>query len=139
MSQEREVVAQNGWKMLLGTIITLLLMLEAFVLCISLESPLPFIIIGVLLFITASLLSWGLFSLQPNEARVLVLFGNYKGTVRKDGFHWANPFSVHRSPFDPTKQPCKYLISLRSRNFETQTVKVNDQRGNPIEIGAVVV
>jgi regulator of protease activity HflC (stomatin/prohibitin superfamily) len=137
--------------MLSRTIIAWLLALAALVLCVVWESPLLFFI-GVILFIAAGLLSWGLFSLQPNAARVLVLFGDYQGTVRKDGFHWANPFSVHRSSItvvttDPSKpanqtlakQPNRYLISLRSRNFETQTLKVNDQRGNPIEIGAVVV
>src|SRR5690606_14593230 len=91
------------------------------------------------------------FSLQPNEARVLVLFGRYMGTVRKDGFHWANPFSVHRGGMaveaktgkpgeqQMVQKPNKYRVSLRARNFETQTLKVNDLRGNPIEIGAVVV
>lgn len=69
----------------------------------------------------------GLFTLQPNEARVLVLFGSYKGTVRRAGFHWTNPFT--------TKIP----ISLRSRNLNGERLKVNDKRGNPIEIAAVVV
>ena len=151
MSQEKEIVVRDGWSMLTQAIIAWLLSLAALVLCIVWESPLLFFI-GVILFIAAGLLSWGLFSLQPNAARVLVLFGDYKGTVRKDGFHWANPFSVHRSSItvvatDPSKpanqtsakQPNRYLISLRARNFETQTVKVNDQRGNPIEIGAVVI
>ena len=96
----------------------------------------------------AILLSMGLFTLQPNEARVLVLFGDYRGSVKKDGFHWANPFSVLRGSWTTSmeagkakmvRSPSKYRISLRSRNFQTDTVKVNDQRGNPIEIGAVVV
>jgi len=103
----------------------------------------------VLLVPIALLLSKGLFTLQPNEARVLVLFGRYVGTVRKDGFHWANPFAVNRGPWVtvPTagkegqtlKSTHKYRVSLRAKNFETAYVKVNDQRGNPIEIGAVVV
>jgi len=69
----------------------------------------------------------GLFTLQPNEGAVLLLFGSYKGTVRHAGFHWANPF------YQKTK------ISLRTRNFNTDKLKVNDQRGNPTEIAAVVV
>jgi regulator of protease activity HflC (stomatin/prohibitin superfamily) len=73
------------------------------------------------------LVSSGFFTLQPNEARVLVLFGSYKGTVRKSGFHWTNPFT--------TKIP----VSLRSRNLNGERLKVNDKRGNPIEIAAVVV
>jgi len=69
----------------------------------------------------------GFFTLQPNEARVLVLFGSYKGTVRRSGFHWTNPFTS------------KIPVSLRSRNLNGERLKVNDKRGNPIEIAAVVV
>lgn len=151
MTQEKEIVVKDGWGMLVLAIISWLLTLGAFIQCMLNESF--FLgVAGVLLLITAGLLSWGLFSLQPNEARILVLFGDYKGTVRKDGFHWANPFSVHRIAMtvvapDPSKpgtqtlakQPNRYIVSLRARNFETQVLKVNDQRGNPIEISAVVV
>lgn len=73
------------------------------------------------------ILASGFFTLQPNEAAVLLLFGAYKGTVREAGFHWANPFYQ------------KLKISLRVRNFNTDTLKVNDQRGNPTDIAAVVV
>jgi regulator of protease activity HflC (stomatin/prohibitin superfamily) len=69
----------------------------------------------------------GLFIVNPNEAKALVLFGTYKGTVKQDGFWFANPFMV--------KKP----ISLRVRNFETAKLKVNDNHSNPIEIGAIVV
>jgi regulator of protease activity HflC (stomatin/prohibitin superfamily) len=69
----------------------------------------------------------GLFVVNPNEARVLQLFGDYAGTVRDDGLRWANPFYTKRS------------IMLRVRNFESAKLKVNDHDGNPIEIGAVVV
>jgi regulator of protease activity HflC (stomatin/prohibitin superfamily) len=72
-------------------------------------------------------IAFGFFTLQPNEARVLVMFGSYRGTVRQSGFHWANPLLT------------KLLISLRSRNLEGERLKVNDKRGNPIEIAAVVV
>jgi regulator of protease activity HflC (stomatin/prohibitin superfamily) len=90
-------------------------------------------------------LSNGFFTLQPNEARVLILFGKYVGTVKDDGFHWANPFTVLRKGRVATNKgtfefgTTKYHISLRARNFQTDMLKVNDQRGNPIEIGAVVV
>jgi regulator of protease activity HflC (stomatin/prohibitin superfamily) len=69
----------------------------------------------------------GFFTLQPNESAVMLLFGHYKGSVRTAGFHWANPFYQ------------KIKVSLRTRNFNTDTLKVNDQRGNPTEIAAVVV
>ncbi len=69
----------------------------------------------------------GLFSVQPNEGRVITLFGNYRGTVRRPGLWWVNPFSA--------KKP----VSLRARNFESEKLKVNDKDGNPVEIAAVVV
>ncbi|HUI73163.1 MAG TPA: SPFH domain-containing protein [Spirochaetia bacterium] len=69
----------------------------------------------------------GLFTVSPNQGRVLQLFGAYRGTARTPGLRWTNPFF--------TRKP----ISLRVRNFETQRLKVNDKRGNPIEIAAVVV
>ncbi len=69
----------------------------------------------------------GLFTVSPNEAKVLQFFGNYSGTVREPGLRWVNPFYSKRS------------ISLRVRNFESERLKVNDLEGNPIEIAAVVV
>ncbi len=89
----------------------------------------------------------GLFSLQPNEARVLILFGAYHGTARQSGFHWANPFyskGVREVSFDAHGKVAittlkKYKISLRVRNFNSDKLKVNDKRGNPIEIAAVIV
>lgn len=69
----------------------------------------------------------GLFVINPNEARVLQLFGDYVGTAKEDGLRWANPFYTKRS------------VMLRVRNFESAKLKVNDHDGNPIEIGAVVV
>lgn len=80
-------------------------------------------IVAVVVFV----LLLGHFTLQPNQAAVLLLFGKYKGTARDDGFHWANPFLT------------KTKVSLRSRNLNTDKLKVNDSRGNPIEIGTVVV
>ena len=69
----------------------------------------------------------GLFTVAPNEGRVLQLFGAYRGTAREEGLRWANPFYS------------KKRISLRVRNFESARLKVNDTDGNPIEIAAVVV
>ncbi|MBZ5640186.1 MAG: SPFH domain-containing protein [Acidobacteriia bacterium] len=69
----------------------------------------------------------GLFIVNPNDAIVLVLFGTYKGSVKTNGFFWANPFYT------------KKKITLRARNLNGQKIKVNDKAGNPIEIAAVVV
>jgi hypothetical protein len=83
----------------------------------------PFVILLIVgIFILA-----GCFIVNPNEAKVMVLFGNYAGTVRSSGFFWANPFLTKRK------------ISLRARNLSGQKLKVNDKLGNPIEIAAVVV
>ena len=91
------------------------------------------IVVQSILLITVSMiLPTGYFTLQPNEAKVLVLFGKYKGTVRSDGFHWTNPLQL-------TYPRSIYTLSLRIRNFEIDKLKVNDKRGNPIEIAAVVV
>ncbi|MFQ5749025.1 MAG: SPFH domain-containing protein, partial [Planctomycetota bacterium] len=77
----------------------------------------------LLFFLTAP----GFFVVGPNQSRVLVLFGKYKGTVRKGGFFWSNPFTA------------KHRISLKAHNVASEKIKVNDKDGNPIEIGAVVV
>jgi len=69
----------------------------------------------------------GLVVVNPNESSVLVLFGAYKGTIRKNGFWWVNPFFV------------KKKISLRARNLDSEPIKVNDKIGNPIMIGVVMV
>ncbi len=82
-----------------------------------------FIVLAVL----DSMAIGGFFIVNPNEAKVLQLFGRYVGTTKRAGFHWANPFLT------------KKRISLRVRNFESQKLKVNDKDGNPIEIAAVIV
>jgi regulator of protease activity HflC (stomatin/prohibitin superfamily) len=69
----------------------------------------------------------GFFIVEPNGSKVLILFGTYKGTVKLNGFHWANPFTVRRA------------VSLRTRTFNSEKLKVNDHVGNPIEIAAVIV
>jgi regulator of protease activity HflC (stomatin/prohibitin superfamily) len=86
------------------------------------------LVIGILIVFLGGLTFAGLFTLQPNEARVLILFGAYRGTVRKSGFHWGNPFYKKSSAF-----------SLRSRSLVGDKLKVNDKRGNPIEIAAMVI
>ena len=85
------------------------------------------VIAGVLLSIVVIVLWAGLFMVHPNEAKVLQLFGKYVGTVHDSGLKWANPFYM------------KTAVSTRVRNFESSKLKVNDSRGSPIEIAAVVV
>ena len=82
---------------------------------------------AVVLFVLLVIGSAGFFVVQPNTAAVLVLFGNYRGTVKHNGFLWTNPFTSRSK------------VSLRVRNFTSDQLKVNDLAGNPIEIAAVVV
>lgn len=133
-SVEREVQALNGWFMLAVNLALLFLGIFLFVRSIyetqALGQAFPVVkfIAALVLILLGTLFLVGHFTLQPNQARVLILFGAYHGTVRKSGFHWANPFYSKGMK-----------ISLRAHNFSTEKLKVNDKRGNPIEIAAVVV
>jgi regulator of protease activity HflC (stomatin/prohibitin superfamily) len=92
------------------------------------QFPNFYLLVGSLLVVGFGVfVCFGFFSLEPNEARVLILFGEYRGTVRTAGWHWTNPLNT------------KMRISLRARNLEGERLKVNDKRGNPVEIAAVVV
>jgi len=85
------------------------------------------VVLVILLLMTGLVMISGFFTLQPNEAAAMVLFGDYRGTVRSSGFFFTNPFNK------------RIKISLRARNLTGEKLKVNDKRGNPIEIAAVVV
>lgn len=86
-----------------------------------------YVVPGVLIALFAIFMMMGLYTIEPNTAIALLLFGEYKGTDRAEGFRWANPFFT------------KKKLSLRTNNFDSQKLKVNDKKGNPIEISAVVV
>ncbi len=126
MTQEKTVNAMNGGLALLALLGALALGVTLFIGGIASDEPLA-IAAGVLLALVDVVLMFGLFMVNPNEARVLQLFGRYVGTVHKHGLCWANPFYTKRR------------ISVRVRNFETERSKVNDTDGNPIEIASVVV
>ena len=97
----------------------------AFWLAVEPESPV-LLGVSVLLFVAACVVGRGFFIVDPNESKVLVLFGNYRGTVRETGPHWANPFYRRQT------------VSLRIRNQDSDVLKVNDAAGNPVEIAAVI-
>src|ERR1700744_2655115 len=82
------------------------------------------ILVGIALIALAALGSPGLVVVAPNESSVLILFGRYVGTLREPGMWWVNPFTVF----------ARETVSLRVRNFQSERIKVNDARGNPIEI-----
>ena len=166
-NHERVVKVLNGWAMLP---INLILLLGAIALLVySIAAGVPAVehpywglfVTAILVELASIIMLWGFFALQPNEARVLVLFGSYRGTVRDAGFYWGNPFYSNRgqhrdigSSFEAqttsgTGKPAtavvgrarmsRFKVSLRARNFNCERLKVNDKRGNPIEIAAVVV
>ncbi len=83
--------------------------------------------LGITLSVAVFLTTIGFTVVNPNESCVLILFGAYKGTIKKNGLFWVNPFFVRKK------------ISLRARNFDSETIKVNDKIGNPIKIGCVLV
>ena len=93
----------------------------------DIEALWPLTIVSLLIGIVLIIMLGGFFKVAPNEGKVFQLFGAYRGTARQPGLRWTNPFYT------------KEGLSLRVRNFETGRVKVNDRRGNPIEIAAVVV
>lgn len=174
LNHEKEIKALSGWPMLAAVFAIfaagIVLLVSAAVMgqdgglstgaIWSLVGP------GIVLLILGSFLSPGFFTLEPNETRVCVLFGAYKGTVREGGFRWANPFYSNgptakpagdtaardaalvaaaasgakkgQPPRMPKKYP-RYKISVRARTLNGPKLKVNDRRGNPVEIANVVV
>jgi regulator of protease activity HflC (stomatin/prohibitin superfamily) len=125
-TQERKANTSSGGLMLLLTLVVLFVMVWAIIQLIREESGIHGITVLVTsLVFTAQLI--GFYTLQPNEAAAITLFGNYKGTDRTSGLRWVLPWYS------------KKKISLRVRNVIGQKLKVNDKRGNPIEIAAVVV
>lgn len=132
VNRESSGRALSGWFMLpvilLGQLGAVAAAVRAFVLLDRGDGGGWLLAAAVLVFL-AGFVGWaGFFTLQPNESRVLILFGAYRGTIRQAGYHWANPFYARNSK-----------ISLRMRNLNGKQLKVNDKRGNPIEIAAVVV
>ena len=123
MIKERERKVGSGWGALFLLIATLLIGVGVVV---FLPPPILKVIGGFWLLVNLFLF-FGLFLVNPNEARVLQLFGKYVGTCKEEGLRWANPLYM------------KKRISLRVRNFETGRMKVNDIDGNPIEIATIVV
>ncbi len=162
-SNENQTNAVNGWIMLIFNLALLIGAIAWFIWLVtraekSNEDPGILLLAPILIAVLAIILLKGHFTLQPNEARVLILFGAYKGTVRQSGFWWANPlYSRIRGYSLPTgssaierakvstniatqsQRGLSAKISLRARNFNSERLKVNDKRGNPVEIAAVVV
>ena len=149
-SQEVEVSVQSGWLLLLPVLLSYPLGIALIIAASNGDVSAASGFLGGALLVLAVVGSVGFFTLQPNESRVLVLFGDYKGTVRKEGFHWGNPFysgGVSKASISTegeritvqAKRNPRMKVSLRARNLNGERLKVNDKNGNPIEIAAVVV
>jgi regulator of protease activity HflC (stomatin/prohibitin superfamily) len=136
MNREREIRVPNGWAVLPVTIAIIASAIGLFIWAIAPAvqasgpggAPNFWLLLGGVVVLGLGIFScWGYFTLQPNEGRVLILFGSYRGTVRQAGWRWTNPLNS------------KLRVSLRARNLNGDKLKVNDKRGNPIEIAVVVV
>jgi regulator of protease activity HflC (stomatin/prohibitin superfamily) len=127
MVKERRVSALSGALGLTVSILLAALTIYTAVQAVHQERVLLLLVgvipLGLLTFLAAA----GLFTIQPNQAIVLILFGSYVGTVRESGWWWTNPFNTRKR------------VSLRVRSLNGQMIKVNDHSGNPVEIAAVVV
>jgi len=117
----------GGWPMVAFCLVLIAVNVFLFVLFAMDEEQWWWVASGVFLAVVNVILLIGFFVVNPNESRVLVLFGRYRGTVRRNGFFWTNPFTI------------RHRVSLRARNHNTDTLKVNDMSGSPIEIAAVIV
>lgn len=127
MPREIEVKATSGWLVLA---IELVLVGLGALLAYTMAEGEPttsrivaLVVVGILVFVTP----FGFIVVEPNGSKVLLLFGSYKGTVKRSGFQWVNPFNTKRA------------ISLRARTLNGERLKVNDLAGNPVEIAAIVV
>lgn len=135
MAESHEILIprRSGWTMLARNLGLLAggFVMTIVVVGIAGETNNDFVGLGALVTVPSAIagfvMLFGHYTLQPNQARVLLLFGEYRGTVRDTGFGWVNPFYSKRT------------VSLRTRNFDGDKLKVNDKRGSPIDISAVVV
>lgn len=126
MIRERQFRGANGFLMLFLLVGAMAVGVAGAVRAVPAERGLA-VVLWTLLVVVAAVCLAGLFVVNPNEARVLTVFGRYTGSAKEAGFWWTNPFAV------------KAKLSLRTRNFETAKLKVNDASSNPIEIAAIVV
>ena len=131
MIQEKRFAAPSGWLVLAVLAVALALAITLFILDLASDGRLSLVGLACILLVPVVVfLCAGLFVVNPNDSRVLLLFGRYVGTARDAGLRWANPLYAFSG---------RRRVSLRVRNFETERSKVNDIDGNPIEIAAVVV
>jgi regulator of protease activity HflC (stomatin/prohibitin superfamily) len=128
---ERRLTSMNGYAMVAIALVLVGVAISRFVsindATDAASALLAHALVGAACIVATVLIVIGLYTLQPNEAAIVTLFGHYSGTDRAEGLRWTNPFTVKRR------------ISLRARNLNSPALKVNDKRGNPVEIGAVII
>ena len=124
--KEQPISSNSGIPMLLALLAGIVLCVWGGITGVRMGSP-PVLVFAMLAAVTVFVMLFGLYMVEPNQAAVLSLFGKYVGTSKDQGLRWNNPFYSKRK------------ISLRTRNFESSKLKVNDVDGSPIEIAAVVV
>jgi regulator of protease activity HflC (stomatin/prohibitin superfamily) len=124
MEKEKFDSTSSGY---MGLLVILALVAGGVMLLAMLNDQLIGVILGPIFLVLAAFVAAGFLVINPNESSVLTLFGAYKGTLKRNGFYWLNPFFV------------KKKVSLRARNFNSELLKVNDKLGNPIMIGIVLV
>ena len=127
MLQEKVITGNSGWVMV-GVLLTgMVASVVVFGMVEEADWPVWLVPVGVLTLVASAAGWFGLTVVSPNTAKVVLLFGNYKGTIKLPGFRWVNPLTLRKT------------VSLKVRNFESSKLKVNDHIGNPIEIAAIVV
>jgi regulator of protease activity HflC (stomatin/prohibitin superfamily) len=124
MEKEKLDSTSTGY---MGLVILLVFLAAGILMLVMFNQQLFGVIAGPICLLFATFMATGFLVINPNESSVLTLFGEYKGTLKRNGFYWVNPFFV------------KKKISLRARNFNSELLKVNDKLGNPIMIGIVLV
>ena len=139
---ERELKAWSGWGMLAAVVIAAVVCI-AFCIIIPAAAPTEemslLIIIPIVLLCVDAFLCIGFKVVNPNESYVLTFFGKYYGTLKNDGFYWVNPFATPVNPAGNIGGVGARKISLKAMTLNNEKQKVNDEEGNPIEIGVVVI
>lgn len=141
-TQEKVLRPKSGWGMLL---LSAVIVVCGILLCVFSSRPgtdallILMVAAGIVLSIVGAVMFGGLKTVNPNEALVLTLFGKYHGTIKTEGFFWVNPFCSAFNPASGALVGLGKKISLKAMTLNNEKQKVNDEEGNPIEIGVVVI
>lgn len=141
-TQEKVLRPKSGWGMLL---LSAVIVVCGILLCVFSSLPgtdallILMVAAGIVLAIVGAVMFGGLKTVNPNEALVLTLFGKYHGTIKTEGFFWVNPFCSAFNPASGALVGLGKKISLKAMTLNNEKQKVNDEEGNPIEIGVVVI